>query len=409
MSCQTKKRSRFLYGLWRLVANAFASLVFKRKFIRNEIKGKKGPFVVIANHQAALDFVNLMGATKEQMNFVISSAFFRTLPMKSVVSRLGFIPKQQFQTSIVDMRRMRKVVENGEILVIYPAGLMSDDGRSTPIPSATYGFLKWMDADVYVAKTIGTYFAMPKWRKDGIRSGKTYIDIYKLFDKDELEAMQPSEIEKVAGEALGFDAYEEQEKFKINYKRGSNIEGLENVLYICPSCKKEFTLKNRNKNTIYCESCGFAEQADEYQILHKISDTGEEIRYPSVWNSLIKSHVKQDIESGLFTFLSSDVEIRMICDKKRRFEKVGNGRLTLSASGFVISGNINGEETELKIPISSFAALPYKPGEYIEIQRDDDIYRCLPTDGRIVVKYINMIKIFYEQSCAETDKKRMNV
>ncbi|MBQ9740016.1 MAG: YscO family type III secretion system apparatus protein, partial [Kiritimatiellae bacterium] len=50
-----------------------------------------------------------------------------------------------------------RIDEEG-ILVIYPAGLMSDDGTSTPIPAATYSFLKWIKADIYMAKTIGTYF-----------------------------------------------------------------------------------------------------------------------------------------------------------------------------------------------------------------------------------------------------------
>ena len=35
----------------RIASFFVAKLIFKRKFIRNELKGKKGPLVVIANHQ----------------------------------------------------------------------------------------------------------------------------------------------------------------------------------------------------------------------------------------------------------------------------------------------------------------------------------------------------------------------
>ena len=144
------KRNKILYAAFKFASNVYASVVFKRKFLRNEIKDKKGPFVVIANHAAALDFVNLIGASRRPMNFVISSAFYKTIPVQGVMPRLGLIPKQQFQTNLGDMRKMKNIIDEGGILVIYPAGLMSEAGTPTPIPVATYKFLKWLDADVYI-------------------------------------------------------------------------------------------------------------------------------------------------------------------------------------------------------------------------------------------------------------------
>ena len=208
------KRNIFIYRLAQAASFIVAKFIFKRKFLRNEIKGKKGPFVVIANHQCALDFVNLIGATKTPMSFVISNSFYNSLPIKVLLDRMGLIPKQQFQTTVKDMKRMKTVIEKGEPLVIYPAGLMCEDGLSTPIPAATYKFLKWLNADVYVAKTIGTYFSCPKWSK-GFRSGRTFLDVYRLFEKEELEALPIEDIKRKTEEALFFDAYREQEKYLV--------------------------------------------------------------------------------------------------------------------------------------------------------------------------------------------------
>ena len=404
MSNTNEKRSPFIYSIWKFLASILAMVVFRRKFLRNEIKNIKGPFVVIANHQAALDFINLIGATKEPMSFVISNSFYRTIPFKGILPRLGLIPKQQFQTTVANVRKMKQVISAGGILVIYPAGLMSDDGTSTPLPVGTYNFLKWTKADIYMAKTIGTYFSMPKWRKGGIRGGRTYIDIYKLFSKDELQTIGADELRRRTDEALLFDAYEEQESYLAKYQRNSDIEGIENVLYICPNCKKEFTVRTRDKSTIYCESCGFEEKADKYQLLHKTSEVGDEIRHPSKWNAMIYTLVKEQIESGKLSTLSSKVEIQMIPNGKRSFERVGDGTLTLTKDSFALSGVPGIEEPELIIPIESFAALPYNPGKYIEVQYGEDIYRCLPEDGRLVIKFINMVKIFYEINTAEVEK-----
>ena len=65
-----KKPNLLCYRIAQIAAWLVATFVFRRKILRNEIKGKKGPFVVIANHQAALDFVNLIGATRRPMSFV---------------------------------------------------------------------------------------------------------------------------------------------------------------------------------------------------------------------------------------------------------------------------------------------------------------------------------------------------
>ena len=101
-----KKPNLFCYRIAQIAAWLVATFIFRRKFQRNEIKRKQGPFVVIANHQAALDFVNLIGATHRPMSFVISNSFFNTLPIRGFMEKMGVIPKQQFQTAVRDMKRM---------------------------------------------------------------------------------------------------------------------------------------------------------------------------------------------------------------------------------------------------------------------------------------------------------------
>jgi len=48
------------------------------------------------------------------------------------------------------------------------------------------------------------------------------------------------------------------------------------------------------------------------------------------------------------------------------------------------------------IPTTSFASLPFQPGKYLEIQCGEQIYRCFPDNGALVMKMINMVKIYYE-------------
>jgi len=390
-----KKPNIFFYCLMQGLAWFIARFVFHRRFIRNEIKGKKGPFVIIANHQAKLDFTTLIGATGRPMSIVVSNSFYQSMPIKKILDYLGMIPKQQFQTTIGDMKRMKSVIDNGEILVLYPAGLMCENGLSTPIPAATYKFLKLLNADIYVARVTGTYFAMPKWANN-LRPGKTYLDIYKLFSKEELASSNVDEIQKKADTALLFDAYREQEQQRIHYKNGGNIEGLENVLYQCPHCKTEFSTQIREKQSIFCTDCGYELYSDEYGFLHPSKEFGPDLRYVSDWSSLIYDTLKEQIKLNLDMTLESNTKIHMIDYNKHAFVEVGYGRVSLCRQHFLIDGQINGKAATLQFPIVNIPCLPFEPGKYLEIQHGQDIYRCVLEDGRLVMKYINMIKIFYE-------------
>ena len=381
-----------------------ATFVFRRKFIRNEIKGVEESYVVVANHQCSLDFVNLLNATKKPLTFVLSNSFFNSLPVNGLLKSLGVIPKQQFQTTISDMRKMKAVIENGASLVIYPAGLMCEDGVSTPIPEATYKFIKWLDTDVYAARTMGTYFSKPKWTT-GIRSGRTYLDVYKLLTKEALERMKVSEIREIVEEALLFNAYEDQERLLIKYKDCDNIEGLQNVLYKCPNCGKEFTMDVRDRHTIFCSACGYEERCDEYGFLHNDKGLGKEIRHVPDWSRQIYEELREYIVEHPDFYMSTHAKIHMIDYDKHKFVEVGSGNVSLCKDHFTLTGRINGESVDMEIPSAKIPTLPFGPGKYFEIQNGQEIYRCLPDDGRLAMKFINTLKIFYELNNPRKAKK----
>ena len=390
-----RKPSKLHYRIAQAACWVVSKVIFGNKVIRNEIRGKQGPFVVIANHECAYDFANLICATGRPMSFVISRSFFSSLPIKGFLEKMGVIPKQQFQTTVHDMKTMKSVIDHGAPLVIYPAGLMCEDGLSTPIPGATYKFLKWLGVDVYVARTTGSYFVMPKWTS-GMRPGRTSIDIYKLFPAHELAQTSVEDVKKAVENALLFDAYREQENSPKRFAHNDDLRGLEHVLYVCPHCGKEFTISVENKNTLRCCHCGYTQQGDKYGFLHKISNVGEEIRYVSDWSRLIFRRTKDQLRIEPEASLSADCTFRMISDQQNKFVDVGQGAITLSRAGFHITGTIRSQEVDFTAPVGNIPTLPFSPGKYLEIQHGNDIYRCVLEDGRLVMKFINMVKIFFE-------------
>ena len=389
------KPSLLHYRVAQVASWFAATFLFGRRIQRNEIKGQKGPFVVLANHQCALDFVNLIGLRAKPMSFVISRSIFCSLPISGFLARMGVIPKQQFQTTVRDMKRMKAVIDRGETLVIYPAGLMCEDGLSTPIPEATYKFLKWLDVDVYVARTRGSYFVMPKWTT-GFRPGRTYMDVYKLFDRQELRGLELDAVRQRTRGALLFDAYREQQELRIPYRGGRKLRGLEQVLYQCPHCHREFTMASPEDTCLRCNACGYEVESDRYGLLQNKKGLGPALTCVSDWSRLILQALKEKVRTGEETGLAAPVTLGILEPETGKFRDGGRAVLTLTEGKCHLLGAFPGGERA--VSMVGVPTLPFSPGKYLEIQDGETIYRCCPEDGRLVMKFINLVKIFYECS-----------
>ena len=393
------------YAVARFVGWVMSHFVYRRSFRRNELKDVQGPFVVIANHQSALDAANLIGATRRRLTFVLSNSFYHSLPVSGLLTRLGVIVKQQFQTELSDMKRMKSVLNAGEGLVLYPAGMMCEDGVSTPIPPATYAFLKWLGADVYMARCEGNYFVMPKWTK-GLRPGKTYMDIYRLFTKEELATLPEAELRARAEQALMFDAYREQETLHCTYKNNDDIRGLENVLYQCPACEAEFSMRVPERSELVCTACGYAERSDAEGFLHRVSAFGPELRYVPDWSRRIYTALREKLRAGEELVLSCAVKIDIIDRERKKFVRAGTGKLTFTPERLTLCGELCEQPLELSLSSAQFPTLPFKPGRTVELQHGREIYRCSLHDGALAMKFIALIKANFELQQEKASSRR---
>lgn len=390
-----QKPNIIIYGILLAVCKLIAKFKFNLKIEKNEIKKLKGSYVVIANHESSIDFINMVCATNRRLSFVISNSFYQSLKIHWLIKQAGVIAKQQFQTSPTDLKKMKEAINNKRHLVIYPAGLMTANGIATPVPEATGKFLKWLNTDVYVAKTTGSYFTNPKWGK-GFRKGKITLNITKLFSKEDLENKESEDIQRIVYDSLYYDAYKYQEKDLISYKNGNNIKGLENVLYWCPKCNHYFTNKNIDDSTMRCEHCGNEVNSDNYGFLHPKTNNDICFKHPSDWYRELYKKLYFDIQNDENYTLYSPMTLKMLDYKKHQFIEVSKGSVKLDKDKFVINYQLNDSNIQKEIPIKTIPILPSKPGVHFEIQDGHEIYRCCLDNGSEVTKWMDVLNIFYE-------------
>ncbi len=392
-----RKPNPIIYGIFSFASKILSFLKFNLKIEKNELKGVKGSYVVIANHESALDFVNIVRVIKGRAHFVISNAFYKTFPFRFIVEKLGLIPKNQFQTMPSDLKQMKMVVDNGLPLVIFPAGLMPENGICTPIPKATGKALKWLNQDVYLAKSNGSYLTNPKWSSKW-RKGKTTLKVEKFIAKEELSNITSEEIQEKVEEALYFDAYKSNDVEKVPFKNGDNVVGLENVLYKCPLCGKSYTIISEDKNVLKCVSCGYKVYSDKYGALYKENGKEGIFKFPSDWSLYIEEEIEKKIDENPNYKLECVADVYILDEKKHKFVIGGNARLTLDKNGFKLNGMIDGEKIEKDFFIKNYPSLPLKPGKSFEIQDGKTILRICPIVPKVCTEWVSTLEIFYKKS-----------
>ena len=149
-----KKPNLFIYNLYRLISNTYGKLRYNIHINKNEAKSNKEGFVLLCNHESSIDFFSVGIAMKRRSVLVVSDSYFQTVSIKKLMAKCQVIPKQQFQSSTVSLRKMKQALDSNLPLVMYPAGLMSADGISTPLPDATGKAMKWFGKDIYIGNTI---------------------------------------------------------------------------------------------------------------------------------------------------------------------------------------------------------------------------------------------------------------
>ena len=388
------KINSFIYSIFKFCSKVISKIKLNLKVVKNELKGNRKGFVVIANHESMIDFFAL-AANLPKSSFVVSSSFYNTLPIKGLMKLTGVISKQQFQTLPSDLIKMKEVVNADIPLIIYPAGLMCEDGIATPIPESTGKFLKWLKKDVYVAKIKGTYLTKPKWSKKW-RKGKTSLEIYKLIDKHSLNDMSNEEVFDLINSKLYFNAYLNQKEDKIPFKNGDNIVGLESVLYKCPKCGEEFKIQSKDKNVLVCSNCGNSCKADKYGFLNKINEDDIIYSLPSEWSTYIQEELFKEISNNDDYSLKDDAEVFLLDIKERKYKLAGNVTLTLDKENIVLKGVVNDEYIEKEFTSNQFISLPFIPNQHFEIQEGNVSWRIRLKHPLMTTKWVWSLEMLYK-------------
>lgn len=152
------------YSLWK----GFFALCFRSLF-RLRIEGREheppgGPLLAICNHVSAADPFIAGVALRRSARYMAKQELFKNPVLGALLRSVGSFPVRRGQVDRQSIRTALQALAHGEVLVMFPEGTRSHDGRLMPAePGAALLALR-SGAPVLPMAVAGTQHAMPKGR-----------------------------------------------------------------------------------------------------------------------------------------------------------------------------------------------------------------------------------------------------
>ncbi len=342
-------KPNFTYNLLGWVWKTFVAKKYKVQYIyKIDPKTIKGPCIFVSNHASRLDYIFTgIPVLPNRMNFVAGyNEFFRS-HLQGVFKLLKVIPKRNFVPDYYTVRECSRILGNGGKIMLFPEGMSSISGANQPVAVGTGKFIKHYKVPVYYFLIKGGYLTSPKYNLRD-RVGRVEVELDCMFTPEQLETLTPEQIEDTLNEKLYHDDYAWNKQKGYSYDIGENgAEHLEDLLFYCPKCKKQHTLKTKG-NTIFCENCGNgATLKDTYELV-PFDDTCVIPETQTAWFNAQREAIKAEVQDENFELIEK-VKLGTL----PKFEPlkdqatsiiVGEGTLKLNRLGLTYTGTRDGEE-----------------------------------------------------------------
>lgn len=256
---------KVVYTILRPLVAAFLWLKFGYQYKRE--KDLPENYIVLANHATNFDPL-FVAVAFPQMYFVgsehISRWGFASKLLKFFLSPI-FRPKGSVASTTV--KEILQTLRSGKNVCLFAEGSCSWDGRNNPILPSTGKMVQKARCGLVTYRLMGGFFAQPRWGTSGTRKGYVRGEPVHVYTKEQLAAMTADEINAIIVRDLHEDAYERQLLNASRYRSKHSAEGLEYLLFRCPTCGKLDTLRTHD-DTVECTECGLTFRYDEYGMLH---------------------------------------------------------------------------------------------------------------------------------------------
>lgn len=328
----------------------------RAKIVKQGMDGLKPPYVLLCNHNAFFDFMVASVATFPYRSNSVVAIDAYTMPMGSrfmsrewLLRMVGCICKRKFTNDLVMVRHVKRVIDNGDIAIIYPEARYSLCGTTAVLPASLGKMCKLLKVPVVTLVMHGHHINSPFWNPGDRGVKPTEAEMVCLFTAEEVAKKSVDEINAGIKEAFYYDDFAWQNERGIRVTEPKRAEGLHKVLYQCPACKTEYRMGSKGEK-LFCEACGKTWTMGEYGEL--CADSGEtEFTHIPDWYEWERQNVRAEVENGTYK-VHLEVSVTSLPNAKG-YIPLGEGTLTHDYHGFAVQGTGKYGDFEMRKPVST--------------------------------------------------------
>ena len=336
-----KKRHAAVFAFLRFAMAPFLWLRYHYRAEKAPIR--KGPCIVLSNHQATMDPFFISKAFPFQLYFYASDDLFN-LKVSPLIRYLAApIPKSK---SVADLKAVMislRVLREGGAIGITPEGNRTLSGRLWEMGDSVAKLVKTAKVPLVLFNLCGGYGTDPRWGVK-IRRGTKFVGrVRRILTPEEYAGMSDEELFGIIKNELDVDDTLSGER----YKSRRRAEYIERALYMCPVCGSIGTIHSHGTG-FCCTSC---KTEAEYTEDLKISPPVGGYSRIYEWYEWERQEIVRRILGGE-KISDGDILFRESMKLQKKIKLPGN-TVTLDKDSLMISGG----GTETRYPLAEIDAI----------------------------------------------------
>ena len=400
-------QTKFWTGLiW--VLSRFALIGKEYKVEKIGMEGLKPPYIMLSNHMHFIDFeLAAMGTGMHPLSNVVSIdgyviKFF-------LLEWIGAICTRKFTTDLHLVKSIRKVLQRGDVLSMYPEARYSPCGTTAFLPESLGKLIRMNKVPVVAVVHHGNHLYAPFWNFRNKRKVPLHTTMKLILTPEQIAGMSVDEINRTLREALDYDDYRYQKENGIRITEAYRAEGLHKVLYQCPHCLTESKMASSGSE-LYCTACGKRWSWREDGHLEALEGETEFDHIPD-WFEWERQQVAKQIDEGTYRF-EDEVQVWSL-PRVYRYIPLGKAKLTHDPqNGFVLHGHYRGQDYHIQrkpLQINSLHVEydfgPLKKIDCLDISTENDSFYCKPSQSDVITKLAFATEELYQRALRQKKEK----
>ena len=349
----------------------------------------KAPYMLLSNHMHFIDFELTAQATwPYAVSNVVSIDGY--VVKFFLLEWIGAIATRKFTTDIHLVKSIRKVLQRGDILAMYPEARYSPCGTTAFLPDSLGKLIKMNKVPVVAVVHHGNHLYAPFWNFRKKKKVPLHTTLKLIMTPDEIKTMTVDAINAKLRQELQYDDYRYQKENGIRITESFRAEGLHKVLYQCPHCMTEFKMDSKGTE-LFCTACGTRWNWEETGELRALEGETEFSHIPD-WFAWEREQVSLQIDRGEYRFCD-EVDVYSL-PRVYRYIPLGKAKLTHDPeNGFRLEGFYRGEKYYIHREPAQTNSLhveydfgPINKKDFVDISTENDSFYCQPTQENVITK-----------------------